>query len=139
MQEIDIIKHAKNYMDMLSKGVNPITKEKYSANSDINNERLLKCFAFVSEILDRVIISETQKENTPSYINNKSPNGDSQNTTILKDTSDKISQSEKAAHDSSVDTFTNSLVSEDIEGIDVVNTLIQKGLLKQGFFKTNKE
>ena len=29
MKEIDIIKHAKTYMDMLSKGINPISKEKY--------------------------------------------------------------------------------------------------------------
>ena len=128
MQEIDIIKHAKNYMDMLSKGVNPITKEKYSANSDINNERLLKCFAFVSEILDRVIVSEAQKENASISSDNKSPNGDSKN----------LAQAEKLTSESDGETFTNSLVSEDVEGIDVVNTLIQKGVLTQGFFKSGK-
>ncbi len=109
MKEIDVIKHAKSYMDMLSEGINPITKVKYSENSDLNNERLVKCFEFVSTILDRVIKEEISKEQT-------------------------IQPSQSA----STDIFPpNSLVPDEIMGKEVVNTLIEKGLIQQGINKKN--
>lgn len=118
MKEIDIIKHARGYMDMLSHGYNPITKEKYSANSDINNERLIKCFSFVTEILDRVIAEEETKEN----INSPAASAVSSDAPSEKEEYPLLYNP-------------SSLVSEDVEGIDVVNTLIQKGVIKQGFHK----
>ncbi|MBE6648121.1 MAG: hypothetical protein E7614_01215 [Ruminococcaceae bacterium] len=109
MKEIDIIKHAKSYMDMLSKGINPITKKEYSETSDLNNERLIKCFEFVSVILERVITEEMSKE-----------------------------QGVKATQTTSDDTFPpNSIVPDELMGKDVVKTLIEKGLLKQGINKKN--
>ncbi len=62
MKELDIIRHAKNYMESLSERINPITKKPYDENSDMNNERLLKCFGYVARLLDRVIAEEEQKE-----------------------------------------------------------------------------
>ncbi len=62
MKELDIIRHAKNYMESLSKRINPITKAPYDEKSDMNNERLLKCFDYVASLLDRIIIEEEQKE-----------------------------------------------------------------------------
>ncbi len=109
MKEIDIIKHAKSYMEMLSKGINPISKEKYANNSDINNPRLIKCFEFVSETLAKVIKDEEEKENSK------------------KDTADVVAVEDGA--------FVNTLVSDDVQGEDVVNLLISKGVLNQGFSK----
>lgn len=127
MKEIDVIKHAKNYMDMLSKGYNPITKEKYSPNSDINNERLLKCFSFVSEILERVIITETEAEEKEKQNVSDSQSGNA--TAETKDTT-KVNENQ----DNPEPLYSpSSLVADDVEGIDVVNTLIQKGVLKQGY------
>jgi len=125
MNELDIIKHARGYLDMLSKGYNPITKEKYSENSDFNNERLIKCFSFVTEILDRVIISESKKvvENTTES-NNSSGKPTNTASESLKD--------EELLYNPS------ALVSDDINGEEVVKTLIEKGVLKQGLTKTQK-
>lgn len=133
MKEIDVIKHAKNYMDMLSKGVNPITKEKYPQNSDINNERLLKCFSFVAEILDKVIIRESENANSTENIS-KAPDVNNQSSTATAPDLKPTNIKETTPNDNSNEPlyFPNSLVSEDLEGKDVVNTLIQKGLLKQG-------
>ncbi len=97
MKEIDVIKHAKSYMEMLSQGINPITKVKYAKDSDINNERLLKCFEFVSGVLEKVISEEELKADEAQ--------------------------------------FKNTLVSDEIEGRDVVDVLIKKGVLKQGLGK----
>ncbi len=122
MKEIDIIKHAKTYMDMLSKGINPISKEKYQKNSDINNERLLKCFDFVSRILERVIIETEEKEK------NSEKSSDMQT-----EKAENNNQNEIPIQDSNG--FVNTLVSEEIKGDAVVELLISKGVLKQGITK----
>jgi len=122
MKEIDIIKHAKTYMDMLSKGINPISKEKYQKNSDINNERLLKCFEFVSGILERVIIETEEKEKN------------SENSSDMQtEKAENNNQNEIPIQDSNG--FVNTLVSEEIKGDAVVELLISKGVLKQGITK----
>lgn len=122
MKEIDIIKHAKTYMDMLSKGINPISKEKYQKNSDINNERLLKCFEFVSGILERVIIETEEKEKN------------SENSSDMQtEKAENNNQNQIPIQDSNG--FVNTLVSEEIKGDAVVELLISKGVLKQGITK----
>jgi hypothetical protein len=125
MNELDIIKHARGYLDLISKGYNPITKEKYSENSDFNNERLIKCFSFVTEILDRVIIAETQK-----------------NTDATKETNKYSIKSENIKPEESYNEELlynpSALVSDDVDGADVVKTLIEKGLLKQGITNNPK-
>lgn len=139
MKEIDVIKHAKNYMDMLSKGVNPITKEKYPQNSDINNERLLKCFSFVAEILDKVITREAENVNYTETLS-KLPDEKNQNSKTPTPDLKAVNIQETNQNDNSNEPlyFPNSLVSEDLEGIDVVNTLIEKGLIKQGIKNKNQ-
>ena len=122
MKEIDIIKHAKTYMDMLSKGINPISKEKYQKNSDINNERLLKCFEFVSGILERVIIETEEKEKNSENSSN-----------MQTEKAENNNQNEIPIQDSNG--FVNTLVSEEIKGDAVVELLISKGVLKQGITK----
>ncbi len=133
MKEIDIVKHAKTYMDMLSKRINPISKEKYNKNSDINNERLSKCFEFVSGILEKVIIEEEAKEaaenseSVESIEKNKAEKGDA-NAQSNKNNENTIADNSENSQE-----FVNTLVSEDVKGDDVVELLISKGVLKQGF------
>ncbi len=107
---------------MLSKGINPISKEKYQKNSDINNERLLKCFEFVSGILERVIIETEEKEKN------------SENSSDMQtEKAENNNQNEIPIQDSNG--FVNTLVSEEIKGDAVVELLISKGVLKQGITK----
>ena len=158
MKEIDIIKHAKSYMDMLSKGINPISKEKYPKNSDINNERLSKCFEFVSGILEKVI-TETEEDTKKTVRSNEEKTIESNEEKNIESNGEKMSHNgalepdekkaslnvnikeEKAEINQSPNDsqdyggFVNTLVSDDVEGDDVVELLISKGVLKQGFSK----
>lgn len=55
MTELDIMKHARGYMDKLSRGVDPISGGPLPGDTTLNNIRLQKCFAYVSEVLGKVI------------------------------------------------------------------------------------
>lgn len=53
--DINLVSHAKNYIDDLAKGINPFTKEEVSENDIINNVKISRCLFYVSEILGEVI------------------------------------------------------------------------------------
>ena len=55
MTELETIQRAKMYMDKLAKGINPIDDTPVPENDAINNVRLSKCFAFVSDVLKRIV------------------------------------------------------------------------------------
>lgn len=55
MEKLQVIQRAKSYMDMLSNGIDPISGELVKNDSTFQQERLQKCFSFVSEILDEII------------------------------------------------------------------------------------
>ncbi|MBE6741431.1 MAG: hypothetical protein E7570_03920 [Ruminococcaceae bacterium] len=55
--ELDIktIKHAKDYIDSLARGVNPLTLEAVGDDDVINNIRISRCLLYVSDVLEEVI------------------------------------------------------------------------------------
>ena len=55
MNKAQLIAHTKDYMDMLSKGVDPLTGEAIENDSALNQPRLQKCFAYVSGLLDELL------------------------------------------------------------------------------------
>ena len=55
MNKRQVIQHAKNYMDLLSSGVDPISRKAVDPDSAVAEPRLRKCFAFVSEILAELL------------------------------------------------------------------------------------
>lgn len=55
MTELDIMKHAKSYLDSLSQGIDPISGQPVPGDSVLNNVRLEKCFRYVSGVLEQVI------------------------------------------------------------------------------------
>lgn len=55
MNKRQVIQHAKNYMDLLSKGIDPISQREAGPVSVIAEPRLQKCFAFVSNILEELL------------------------------------------------------------------------------------
>ncbi len=55
MDKLQVIKRAKAYMDMLSDGIDPICGESVENDSALQQERLRKCFSFISGILDEII------------------------------------------------------------------------------------
>ena len=55
MTELEVVQRAKLYMDQLSQGIDPISGQKVSEDTVLNNVRLARCFSYVSGILEQVI------------------------------------------------------------------------------------
>lgn len=55
MNELDIMKHAKSYIDQLANGIDPISGQEVPADSVLNQARLSRCFFYVSDVLGQVI------------------------------------------------------------------------------------
>ena len=55
MTELEIIRHAKGYLDKLARGIDPLTDEPVSEDDVVNKKRVSRCLSYVSELLDRVI------------------------------------------------------------------------------------
>lgn len=64
MTKAEKIAYAKSFLDSLAAGIDPTTKLPIPAGDVARNERLSKCFAFVSEILSEIL--NTPEENAPS-------------------------------------------------------------------------
>ena len=53
--ELEIIVHAKSYLDKLANGINPLTDETLPDTDIVNNVRISRCLFFVSDVLRQVI------------------------------------------------------------------------------------
>lgn len=76
MTELETIAHAKNYLDAMAKGNNPLTGEPVSEGDLINNVRISRCLFFVSDILRQVLEQGGVKppkraEKEPFYLDHK--------------------------------------------------------------------
>ena len=70
MNEIDTMKRAKMYLDKLSEGINPLNDMKTSPDDIVNNERISRCFKYVSEVLENIIdndgtVKKSKKQKIP--------------------------------------------------------------------------
>lgn len=55
MTDLEIARRAKYYMDKLARGIDPFTDREISEDSCLNQPRLIRCFFYVSDILEQVI------------------------------------------------------------------------------------
>ena len=55
MTELDMIRRARMYMEKLSHGINPLDGTPVADGDLIRNGRMSRCFAFVAEVLDKVV------------------------------------------------------------------------------------
>lgn len=55
MFDLEVLNHAKSYINLLANGVNPLTGEVVEEDTTLNHVRLSRCFFFVSEVLEEVI------------------------------------------------------------------------------------
>ena len=53
--ELEIMLHAKSYLDKLANGINPLTDETLPESDIVNQVRISRCLFFVSDILRQVI------------------------------------------------------------------------------------
>lgn len=55
MTELEIMQHAKDYLDKLAKGIDPLTDREVPEGDIINNVRISRCLFYVSDVLRQVI------------------------------------------------------------------------------------
>ncbi len=55
MNKRQVIQHAKNYLDLLTAGTDPISNDKIEGDSVVSRPQMQKCFQFVSAILQEVL------------------------------------------------------------------------------------
>ena len=55
MNKRQVIQHAKDYLDLLAAGVDPISKEAVGGDTVASRPQIKKCFQFVSDILREVL------------------------------------------------------------------------------------
>lgn len=55
MTEQELLQRAKEYIDKLANGINPLTGEYVSENDVVNNVRIARCLFYVSDVLGRVL------------------------------------------------------------------------------------
>ena len=55
MTELEIMQHAKGYLDKLAKGIDPLTDREVPEGEIINNVRISRCLFYVSDVLRQVI------------------------------------------------------------------------------------
>lgn len=53
--ELDKLKRAKEYMQKLAEGIDPITDTELPDDTVLNNVRLSRCFSYVAEVIAKVI------------------------------------------------------------------------------------
>ena len=55
MTELEVMQRAKDYLDKLAKGIDPLTGREVPAGEIINNVRISRCLFYVSDVLRQVI------------------------------------------------------------------------------------
>ena len=65
MTELDMIRRAQMYMEKLSHGINPLDGTPVAAGDLIRNGRMSRCFAFVAEVLDKVVTNSAPHAEKP--------------------------------------------------------------------------
>lgn len=55
MEDLSILKRAKEYIDKLARGINPLTDEDAEDDTLVNNVRITRCFFYISDVLGKVI------------------------------------------------------------------------------------
>ena len=53
--DLKVVAHAKEYIDDLARGINPLTKEEVMENDVVNQVRISRCLYYVSDVLEAVL------------------------------------------------------------------------------------
>ena len=120
--ELDKLKRAKEYMQKLAKGVDPLTDTALPADTALNNDRLSRCFAYVADVLQKAVDNGVR---TSGWQKPFSVAADELKRVVLSDQSVSISVFVKAVNDA---------VGND--GMKKLNhTTLTKWLVDEGFLR----
>lgn len=123
---IELLKHAKNYIEKMANGINPLTNERVSDNDLINNIKISRCLFYVNNILGEVISNGGAVNNIPKKIP----------FNITKEEISKYKYSEEDLTISKIVKKINELRTNEnmtkLKATDVCNWLISVGLMIEG-------
>lgn len=129
MNDIDIMKRAKSYMESLANGRDPLTGNDLPESDIVNNVRISRCLFYVADVLQKVIDNggEVQRE--------KLKRADKADFALTDEQTDALTPFSAEASLSKVVGRINDLIDPDImkklRRKDVVEWLKEKGLLKE--------
>ena len=70
---LELLRHAKGYIEKMANGINPLTNENIPENEIINNVRISRCLFYVNDILEEVLtnggINNRRTKKLPFNIN----------------------------------------------------------------------
>lgn len=117
MSEIELTNRAKNYISLLAKGIDPITGEVVTNNDIINNIKTIRCFNYISSLLENMLATKEVNDTIKSINNNISLNITPQKTPItLTNITKKINDNITSISGKKIDVrkLSNWLINEEL-------------------------
>ena len=138
MEKAQLVERAKMYMQMLIKGVHPVTGEEISMNSPLLDDKIKNCFSFIVETLDEYLelaekvksLEEKKEENTVVVLKK-------QIFSITREQCESIALSKNPIPILSFMKNINSVINTD-EMEKLSSTRITKWLTSRGLFESSK-
>lgn len=138
MEKVELIERAKMYLKMLCEGVHPVTGSPIPEDSAFLDEKVKRCFSFISEALDeyvelskRVEKLEIEKEKTTVILPKK------QEFTITQEQCDEIKLSKSPVTVLAFMKNINSVIDSDSME-KLTSTRVNKWLSSRGLVTTEK-
>ena len=138
MEKIELVERAKMYLKLLGDGLHPVTGEEIPNDSAFMDEKVKRCFAFISEVLDEYIelsakVDEIEKaKQTPPVVIAKK-----QEFAVTTEQCDNIKLSKEPLTMMAFMKNINSVIDADIME-KMTSTRVNKWLLKRGLFTVEK-
>lgn len=122
---LELLNHAKDYIEKMAKGINPLTNETIPDNELINNVRISRCLFYVNDILGEVLenggINNKKNKKTPF--------------TITKEKLSKFEYSQSPIPVSKIAEKLNELNPNTnmvkLRGTNIANWLVSMGILRE--------
>ena len=138
MEKLELIERAKMYLKLLGNGVHPVTGDVIPGDSAFMDEKVKRCFSFISQVLDeyvelteKVEKLESEKERTTIVVPKK------QDFSITQEQCDSIRLSKEPITVLSFMKNINSVIDSDSME-KLTSTRINKWLSKRGLVTTEK-
>ncbi|MBQ9482745.1 MAG: hypothetical protein IJU82_01010 [Ruminiclostridium sp.] len=129
MEDIEIMKRAKQYMESLANGIDPLTGNELDENDIVNNVRISRCLFYTAGILQKVIDNggEVQRE--------KLKRSEKAEFSLTDEQALALKPDERSTYMSNIIKNINSVIDDfkmkKLQTRTVNNWLIDKGLLNE--------
>lgn len=133
MTEKEKLALAKKYIDYLARGFNPLNNEPVDNNDIVRNERISRCFMYVSEVLGQVIEKGIAEDRSFSY--KKAEKAKKQEFYISYEDRKKFVFSDEPLTSTEIAVALSSLIDtekyKDLKGVAINEWLAGRGFLKE--------